>query len=56
VHGCSPETKKTCTGQNHRCLTHNLWGALEGHIESFLSQVTISDVIDERFPVTEAAE
>lgn len=50
THGCTPETKVACTGRSDRCLTHNLWGALEAHIESFLSDITIQDVIDERLP------
>ena len=56
AHGCTPETKIACTGRNDRCLTHNLWGALEDHIEAFLAQVTIADVVDQRFPMPEAAE
>jgi len=27
AHGCSPETKISCTGQTAKCLTHSLWGA-----------------------------
>jgi len=56
AHGCDPLTKITCTGQSDRCLTHNLWGALETHIEQFLAGVTIQDVIEQRFPQMEAAE
>ncbi len=56
AHGCTPETKIACTGGLDRCLTHNLWGALEDHIESFLARITIDDVVHQRFPVLEAAE
>ncbi len=56
AHGCTPETKIACTGRSDRCLTHNLWGALENHIEAFLAQITIDDVIQEKFPVAELAE
>lgn len=56
AHGCTPEAKIACTGGKERCLTHNLWGALEDHIESFLAAVTVQDVIDGRLPVMEAAE
>ena len=53
AHGCTPEAKIACTGKTDRCLTHNLWGALEDHIEQFLASITVQDVIDGRFPVPE---
>lgn len=53
AHGCSPETNISCTGKSGRCLTHNLWGALESHIGDFLASVTVQDVVDGRFPVAE---
>ena len=56
AHGCTPETKIACTGGSDRCLTHNLWGALENHIEDFLAGITVADVLAQRFPVMEAAE
>ena len=58
AHGCTPEAKIACTGKTDKCLTHNLWGALENHIESFLASVTVQDVVDGRLPATtlEAAE
>jgi len=58
AHGCTPEAKIACTGKTDRCLTHNLWGALENHIEQFLASITVQDVVDGRFPVQamEAAE
>lgn len=33
-----------CLGQD-RCLTHDLWAALGGHISHFLSRVTLSEVV-----------
>jgi Rrf2 family iron-sulfur cluster assembly transcriptional regulator len=45
AHGCIPSIKKACTGKADLCLTHNLWGALENHIEDFLVSVTVHDVI-----------
>lgn len=33
-----------CMGPD-RCLTHNLWFALGGHISSFLASVTLKDVL-----------
>ena len=58
AHGCTPEKKLSCTGSSDKCLTHNLWGALEDHIEQFLASITVQDVIDGRFPAgeMEAAE
>lgn len=56
AHGCTPEAKRSCTGRSDRCLTHNLWGALENHIGSFLASITVQDVVDGRLPVLEAAE
>ena len=58
AHGCTPEAKVACTGKTDRCLTHDLWGALENHIEQFLASVTVQDVVDGRLPVAamEAAE
>ena len=58
AHGCTPEAKIACTGKTDRCLTHNLWGALEDHIEQFLASITVQDVVDGRFPASalEAAE
>ena len=53
AHGCTPETKIACTGKTERCLTHDLWGALENHIEQFLASVTVQDVVDGRFPAPE---
>ena len=51
AHGCTPETKMACTGQTGKCLTHNLWGALESHIEQFLASITVQDVIDGDIPI-----
>lgn len=50
AHGCSPEIKRSCMGKSERCITHNLWGALEAHIEGFLSGISVQDVIDQNFP------
>lgn len=56
AHGCTPDAKLACTGRTDRCLTHDLWGALENHIEGFLASITIQDVVDGRLPMMEAAE
>lgn len=51
AHGCTPEAKTACTGRTSKCLTHNLWGALENHIEQFLTSITVQDVVDGRLPI-----
>ena len=58
AHGCTPDAKLACTGRTDRCLTHDLWGALESHIEGFLASITVQDVVDGRLPISqmEAAE
>lgn len=56
AHGCTPDAKLACTGRTDRCLTHNLWGALEDHIGSFLASITVQDVVDGTLPILEAAE
>lgn len=45
AHSCTPSDRLGCTGKSDRCLTHNLWGALENHIGSFLSSITLLDVL-----------
>ena len=55
AHGCDPESRLACTGMTGKCLTHGLWGALESHIEAFLSDITVDDVVNQRFPVMESA-
>jgi len=56
THACSPESRLACTGKTERCLTHDLWGALENHIETFMSSVSVQDVVDGRLPMAEVAE
>ena len=34
--GCSKNSKKGCNGKSVKCITHNLWDELEGHINVFL--------------------
>ena len=58
AHGCTPEARHSCTGSSERCLTHDLWGALETHIGQFMASVTLADVIAGRVNAAamEAAE
>ena len=41
-------TPKGCLGKGGRCLTHDLWDELGHHIETFLSSVTLADVVEKR--------
>ena len=49
--GCSPDTRSACTGKGERCLTHDLWHALEDHIDSFLGRVSLEDIVEGRVGV-----
>ncbi len=49
LHRCTPENRHNCTGTDARCMTHQLWDALEGHIETFLAATTIANVIAQDF-------
>ncbi len=41
---CMGHAGETCM-QGERCVTHNLWEALGGQIEAFLSRTTLNDVV-----------
>ena len=49
--GCSPDVRSACTGKGERCLTHDLWHALEDHIDSFLARVSLEDIVEGRVGV-----
>jgi len=40
----------SCTGKGAKCLSHDLWQAMEDHIEGFFAAISIQDVLDQRFP------
>ena len=46
---CSTEVGP-CLG-DHKCLTHELWRALGVHIVSFLSDISLEDVLQKRVPL-----
>ncbi|WP_026147695.1 RrF2 family transcriptional regulator [Robiginitomaculum antarcticum] len=56
AHGCDPTKRAGCTGGNAKCLTHDLWGALESHIGEFMSRISVADVVDGRAFALEAAQ
>ncbi len=39
-----PRSAKGCLG-DERCLTHNLWFALGNHIRTFLTDVTLAEIV-----------
>ncbi|NNC36926.1 MAG: Rrf2 family transcriptional regulator [Acidimicrobiales bacterium] len=45
------EAGLSCTGKGLKCLSHDLWQAMEDHIEGFFSAISIQDVLDQKFPI-----
>ena len=45
---CTPGSPEGCRTDKSRCLTHDLWEELGNHIFSFLSSVSLDDVIEDR--------
>ncbi|HXQ53097.1 MAG TPA: Rrf2 family transcriptional regulator [Stellaceae bacterium] len=45
---CTPGAPTGCSGQQSRCLTHDLWEELGNQIHIFLSSVTLADVCERR--------
>lgn len=45
---CELGSPKGCTGQQGRCITHDLWEELGRQIHIFLSAVTVDDVVNKR--------
>ena len=45
---CTPSSPEGCMLDKSRCLTHDLWEELGNHIFSFLSSVSLEDVIEDR--------
>ena len=39
-----------CTSKGAKCLSHDLWQAMEDHIEGFLGAISIQHVMDQSFP------
>ena len=40
--------ERGCMKENAKCLTHDLWEALEANIYNFLNTITLSDVCDKK--------
>ncbi|MDZ4867563.1 MAG: Rrf2 family transcriptional regulator [Alphaproteobacteria bacterium] len=45
---CDLGSPRGCTGQQGRCITHDLWEELGHQIHIFLSSVTVADVVNKR--------
>lgn len=45
---CDLGSPRGCTGQQGRCITHDLWEELGRQIHIFLSSVTLADVVNKR--------
>ncbi|KAB7628114.1 Fe-S cluster assembly transcriptional regulator IscR [Verminephrobacter eiseniae] len=41
--------KENCLGEAGRCMTHELWTALNQHMKEFLEAVTLQQLVDEQF-------
>jgi len=42
---CRKESKRSCNGRSIKCITHNLWGELESHINKFFEDNTLNDIL-----------
>ncbi len=40
----------SCTGKGAKCMSHDLWQAMEDHIEGFFNAISIQDVLERKFP------
>ena len=40
--------KENCLGEGNRCMTHDLWAALNERMVEFLSSVTLQKLVDEQ--------
>lgn len=47
---CESLSGVSCTGKGAKCLSHDLWQAMEDHIEGFLGAISIEDVLEQNFP------
>ena len=40
--------KENCLGESGRCMTHDLWAALNNHMVEFLNSVTLQKLVDDQ--------
>ena len=41
---CKKSSKRGCNNKSTKCITHNLWDALDQHINSFFERVKLQDL------------
>lgn len=51
---CEEGSNTSCMGKQGRCIAHGLWAEMGARIQSFLSSVTLADVLAQRFGSQEA--
>jgi len=44
--GCKKNSKQGCNGRLSKCITHNFWEELEGHINDFFKNKKLEDLIN----------
>src|SRR6218665_1481417 len=49
MHATQCGGKENCLGEAGRCMTHELWTALNQHMKEFLEAVTLQQLVDEQF-------
>lgn len=46
---CEEGSMKSCIGRSGRCIAHGLWQEMGDRIQSFLTSVSLADVLAQRF-------
>lgn len=46
----------SCTGKKNKCLAHKMWQRLEDNINSYLSSITLKDIITSKTPIESITE
>ena len=49
VLSCKKNSKKGCNNKSTKCITHNLWDALDQHIHGFFEKVKLQDLVKQNF-------
>ena len=42
---CKKQSKRGCNSKSTKCITHNLWDALDQHINGFFEKVKLQDLV-----------
>lgn len=50
---CNSVESGGCQSRGVKCLTHNLWRAMEDHMDAFLKAITLQDIMDRHIDVKE---